>query len=1412
MLGKIAKAALWLLALVLLAALCWGLAIWFEWPWWIAIVVFLGVIGLALAAKFFRRLYERFAVGRRATQAVQESDKAKPQPAMQNIAHLRLQWKRGLATLRASSLREKGNPIYALPWYLALGRVGSGTTVALARAGLISAIQEKAPPKAGPETRSCEWFFFERSVVIDASGRYLARDQDDDTREGWRAMLALIASNRRREPLNGLVLAVPADWLLFGARDAAAEEGRLIRSRIDQLMRVLDSRFPVYVLVTKCDVLYGMDDWTRHLPEATLSQAMGYAGAGEVSDPAQFIRDAFDSVSERLRDLRLLLTRDVEAATPATLLFPNEFERLRPPLDAFFRAAFGTDPYLETPFLRGLFFCSAAQLGGVSSYVLKDTGLPEQTTLLSGTMRSLFLRDPLGKIIPDDRHLHRPLGRALKWRRVTRNLGLSAWLLLGVVAAGLLTFSFTHTFDTIGQLRERYPGPTPLTGKFAADLQQMARYHGALDWMQKRDRAWLFGFTPFSHNVQQLEERLRENFSVRFREFVDAELDARIGRRIKPMAEREPDEVTARYTQFIVRRINLLKARSAGDDKALAELPPPTRSGLTLAQVHGDLSADDISPEAAGAFGELYRESLRWRPNDGSVQRELQTLTSWLNQIALNRPDLKWLTVWANEQTFVKPVTLGQFWGGSLKLPEPVEVEGAYTAEGHKAIGKFLKEVEATGPGGPGFAEKREEFEHWYREHRARAWVAFALDFDSGLTTLDGPREWKPVMQRLTTSTDPYLALLDRLATEGGELADPAATPEWLSLVRALASARQLAGRDDLLGKLPAIVGSTGRLAIQGTIEGGPGKGVAVVDQQFKAAKAFGEYRSQLNKAWNEAIASRGQAVKLAAETFAFASDPPAKPTALNAADKALDELESLFGGGDYNSRAVWALMRGPLRFVLGFTVREAGCAAQQDWETKVLAPAKATLSENDLTDMLYGEKGSIWAFADGVAKPFLGRDANHFFPTEVMGTNVPFEANLIQLLDRAMLRRQAKAAAKESQKLAQERVKLEEEQRRSAEERQRDEGARARQQAQDRVKEVDAALAALKTAIDGLRNTAVPVTVSGLPTNVTLGAAAFPHATVLRVQCSAGQRTLANYNYPVSDSFTWSPATCGDTVLEIQFDRFTLSRKYPGPLGFAEFLREFRDGHAGFRPTDFPAQRQAIEQLGIAKIDVHYEFSGHETILRKQAEVAQLETEQRQKQDERRTLVGQLERAERTAFEEKQQDLRQRAEDLRQRGESLAQSEAQLAAAPQERDVPLPTKAAACWERPLQVARAEAMPAAAPAAARSAAKPTAAKPVAAKAPAAKPATGGAYAVQVGVFGPDNAGHVLEALKNAGFATAVDRIEARSGAILQKIRAGPYPTAEAAKQAAQEIDRLLALQSMVIKAPKPPPQSTTPAR
>ena len=86
-------------------------------------------------------------------------------------------------------------------------------------------------------------------------------------KEEWQRFLNLLAKYRKKEPLNGLMVAVAADRLLQADAQALEDDGRQIRRRIDELMRVLGSKFPVYVLVTKCDLVQGMTQFCGQLEE-----------------------------------------------------------------------------------------------------------------------------------------------------------------------------------------------------------------------------------------------------------------------------------------------------------------------------------------------------------------------------------------------------------------------------------------------------------------------------------------------------------------------------------------------------------------------------------------------------------------------------------------------------------------------------------------------------------------------------------------------------------------------------------------------------------------------------------------------------------------------------------------------------------------------------------------------------------------------------------------------------------------------------------------------------------------------------------------------------------------------------------------------------------------------------------------
>ena len=114
-------------------------------------------------------------------------------------------------------------------------------------------------PRSGISgTRNCDWWFFEQAVLIDTAGRYAIRVDEEKDKEEWQKFLSLLAKYRKKEPLNGLIVTVSADSLNDRNAENLERYGRDIRKRVDELTRVLGAKFPVYVMVTKCDLIQGM--------------------------------------------------------------------------------------------------------------------------------------------------------------------------------------------------------------------------------------------------------------------------------------------------------------------------------------------------------------------------------------------------------------------------------------------------------------------------------------------------------------------------------------------------------------------------------------------------------------------------------------------------------------------------------------------------------------------------------------------------------------------------------------------------------------------------------------------------------------------------------------------------------------------------------------------------------------------------------------------------------------------------------------------------------------------------------------------------------------------------------------------------------------------------------------------------
>jgi type VI secretion system protein ImpL len=303
----------------------------------------------------------------------------------------------------------KGDPRYSLPWYLLLGPAQSGKSAMLSGSGLFSPLTSGA----GGPTLNCDWWVSNRALVLDTAGRYAFAADPVRDRGEWFRLLSMIRRYRSREPLSGMIVALAADELAGGADEKLRNEGGKLRERIEEAFQQLGHGFPLYVVVTKCDLIEGFVDFFTVMPERTLNEAVGYvaevpaAGTVPGGEAAQ-LQSGFHSVYERMHFIRMSILNG-QVAPPLlrpVFCFPEELRALENPLLRVAEPLLNADVRYHTPLFRGVFIASALQAGMPFSTLRRQLGVNAPPAPLEGrTQRAYFLHDLFERILPRDHGL-----------------------------------------------------------------------------------------------------------------------------------------------------------------------------------------------------------------------------------------------------------------------------------------------------------------------------------------------------------------------------------------------------------------------------------------------------------------------------------------------------------------------------------------------------------------------------------------------------------------------------------------------------------------------------------------------------------------------------------------------------------------------------------------------------------------------------------------------------------------------------------------------------------------------------------------------------------------------------------------------------------------------------------------------
>jgi len=315
---------------------------------------------------------------------------------------------RSLAVLRSNL--DGRNALYQLPWYLVLGQENTGKTSFINRSNQSFSLTGEIKAGSGhalddPDLAyTVDWWMGNEAVLIDPPGEFVSQPKEAPTEaeveqapaehqaqaqaaserpQGampmgtharlWTHLIDWLARNRSRRPLNGVVLMVDLVTLLGQPASDRKALAVLLRSRLAELSRQLGTRPPLYVVLSKFDLLEGFETFFARLPKSVKEDIFGFTFTlDSVQDYDAWLKELgerYDELVSRLneRTFDALSTALSLEEREALFSLVRQLAGMRQLLLSFMADVLGSDRYITPALPRGLYFSSVYQQGLLSN-------------------------------------------------------------------------------------------------------------------------------------------------------------------------------------------------------------------------------------------------------------------------------------------------------------------------------------------------------------------------------------------------------------------------------------------------------------------------------------------------------------------------------------------------------------------------------------------------------------------------------------------------------------------------------------------------------------------------------------------------------------------------------------------------------------------------------------------------------------------------------------------------------------------------------------------------------------------------------------------------------------------------------------------------------------------------------------
>ena len=1172
------------IAVVIIAAIG-GWAGWWRlgrsgttWVWWALTLIVAGgiiaaIVGSVMAVwGFMPRYLERRFLAR-----LHSGDERAPESEGEaSYRELRDKMLEAIRTIEMSpDLRKKGGlALYTVPWYLLLGAGRSGKTALLQ--GVASSFAPFAHPFSNSDspTQNCDWWFFNTAIILDTTGRYALPTQAERDSAEWYRLLRLLRDHRGLLPINGLMTTVAADTLVSKRPEELRLDAAELRKRIDEAIRELGVNFPIYLLVTKCDLLEGFTEFFACLPEQTLRQVFGHVNDTQLqaeNEQAQVtsmlrFESKSEGIVERLKQVRLSIFNE-EKLPPATLrqkifCFPEEFRALQQPLRTFVETLLADNPFQHRPFFRGLFFTSAQQQGTPSSFLRRQLHFDSPTRPVERGTKPYFLHDLFAVVLRRDQPLARRTRRAIRIGLFKHLFGLGGAVAFCILFLILLFQAFRSDQAIHASVNQEACDPAGGRQGARPFLEQAEGCRQVVQALIDQDNQRFVWSKLIFNRSGRLADRLRRRYVEKFASEVLTPLDTGIDQHLIAGPEAIPLVLLlVKRTELINRCLSAFGCPDPIDDDLRPEYQRMLDPGGRLSPAPGQVAMLQNTYETYLHWSSESLEPLR-REQEAHADR----LRRWFGskQFAPRQ-----ILLWANQA--YAPVTSQTFWEGFPPADgkRALQVDGAYTEAAWKqSILPFLRRV---GEAVPEVESLLSDFQARYRAQYFEQWERFVAEFPRSELPWSRTREHRRLLAvKLLEANSPYNRVLDvaynhlkpllptalPMESSPTDVAEgnPSQQPPHL-LLRVWRTVSQFWGKG---GKKEAHEERSVATAIdEPTIPAW----ARVLQRYIKSdgRKLYLESLKQIREQLTGDSALE-KSFQLAQAGFKEGTPTDKSTHPVLRARWIISQIREKQGSGaESEDKAFWPLLERPVSIAWKVILEGTGEFLQKSWAENVVAPTKG-LSKLEQANILYGPQGKVRQFVNQFVSPFLADNESR--PVRILGEEVTLPPNIL-------------GALQEAKQL----------------------GPILELKTPQRVR------------VDAARDSAIDSHTSLLEDK-----------TEFLLECEAKSFKINNRSKDRSEASTtvfWSSEGCGDVTISVyvscgkacveraaavgipvpEASALRIVKRYPGQAGFLQFIRDFRGGSQAFGMSDLPEAEEALRRYRINSIRVFYRLEVPDTL-----------------------------------------------------------------------------------------------------------------------------------------------------------------------------------------------------------------------